>query len=1522
MATEDQLRDYLKRAAADLHRSRQRLREVEQRISEPIAVVGIGCRFPGGVTSPEGLWRLVESGTDAITELPEDRGWAADHPDPAWRGGFLTSADRFDAGFFGISPREALALDPQQRLLLETSWEALERAGIDPLGLRGSRTGVFVGTNGQSYLRLLVHTKADVEGHTATGTAAAVLSGRLSYTLGLEGPTATIDTACSSSLLAMHLAAQSLRAGECSLALAGGATVMAMADVFAEFGRAGGLSPDGRCKAFADAADGTTWSEGVGVLVLETVSAAQRNGHEVLAVLRGSAVNHDGASSGLTVPNGPSQQRVIRAALENAGLSTSDVDAVEAHGTGTRLGDPIEARALLATYGQDRDRPLPLGSVKSNLGHTQAAAGVAGVIKMIMALRNGVLPKTLHVDTPSSHVDWSAGAVELLTSHQPWPETGRVRRAGVSSFGVSGTNAHVILEQAPAVEPAPTDAPVAAGTVAFALSARSAAALRAQARQLAEWPDQSQVDVAFSLATTRSTFAHRLVVTGRDRAELLGALAEDAPGAIRGVARTDVRTAFLFAGQGSQRAGMGARLHARFPVFAEALDEVAAHLDPLLDRPLRQVMFDDGEPLDRTGYAQPALFAFGVALFRLVESWGVRPSHLAGHSIGDLTAAHLAGVFSLPDACRLVAARARLMQALPAGGAMVAVEATEDEVLPLLTGHAGLAAVNGPNAVVLAGDEEPVTAVAAGFAARGRRTRRLRVSHAFHSPHMDPILADFAAVARTVSYAPPRLPVVSNVTGALAAELSTPDYWVRHVREPVRFGAGVAALRAAGVNTFVELGPDGVLSTLTRVNLEATGPLGEDEPAPVVVPMARADRDEEAAALDAAGRLHVSGAEVDWAAVHAGTGARRVPLPTYPFQRDRFWPEPAEPAVTESSVSSVDSWRYRSTWRPVPVDTDASLRGTWLVVVPTGFADDPWVADVVGALDTDVVRVEAGAPLPAGPFAGVLSLLGLDETLMSTVTLLTELDGVAAPVWCVTRGAVAVRHPDRLTAVTQAGLWGLGRVAAWEYPKRWGGLIDLPDTVDTEVAARLVAVLAGEDGEDQVAIRPAGVFGMRLVPAPSTSDEDWRPPTGTVLITGGTGTLGAHVARWLAAEGAEHLLLTGRRGPDAPGATELAAELTALGARVTFEACDAADRDDLVGLLARIPDQYPLRGVVHAAGVLDDGLLADVTADRLAGVLAPKAVAAAHLHELTRDADLEMFVLFSSFAATMGGPGQGAYAAANAMLDALAQHRRDLALPALSVAWGAWAGGGMAATPTVAARLRRGGIRPLPPARAIQALHQALGQGDTTLTVIDVDWSRFASTILPARPTHALDALPGARTVAPEPEAEHVAPFAGRLVDMSPPERSAALVKLVRSTVAGVLGFASVDQVEPGTPFKDLGFDSLMAVEFRDRLAAATSLRLPQGIVFDHPTPAALARHLLDQFAPDGSGPFADVDRLAATLAGADPATRAELAERLRVVLDRWDGTGTPAASEADDELMAASDDEVFEFIGKELGIS
>ncbi|MEC3981057.1 SDR family NAD(P)-dependent oxidoreductase, partial [Amycolatopsis sp. H20-H5] len=998
---QEKIVDYLRRVTADLRGARERVEELESRGHEPIAIVGMGCRYPGGIASPEDLWQVAAEGVDAITGFPANRGWDLagsydpdpEHPGTSYTrsGGFLHSAGEFDPEFFGISPREALATDSQQRLLLEVSWEAIERAGIDPLALRGSRTGVFAGVMYSDYASTLSGDEFD--GFRGNGSAPSVASGRVAYTLGLEGPVVTVDTACSSSLVTMHLAAQALRGGECTLALAGGVAVMSTPEVFVEMSRQRGLAEDGRCKSFSDDADGVGWAEGVGVLVLEKLSDAQRLGHPVLAVLRGSAVNSDGASNGLTAPNGPSQQRVIRAALADAGLSTSDVDVVEGHGTGTVLGDPIEAQALLSTYGQDRETPLLLGSLKSNLGHTQAAAGVAGVIKMVLAMRAGQVPKTLHLGTPSSRVDWTEGSVELLTEQVVWPVVDRPRRAGVSSFGISGTNAHVIIEQAP--EPELTQqAPEPAGSptvVPWLVSGRSAAALDSQLVTLESFVDAdpalTPLDVGYSLATGRSVFEHRAVLLGDE--------------VVRGVAE-ERSAAMLFSGQGGQRLGMGRELYRRFPVFAESLDEIFAAFDVLLDRSLREVVWgEDAAALNRTGFAQPALFAVEVALFRLVRSWGIEPGFVAGHSIGEVAAAQVAGVFSLPDACALVAARARLMEALPAGGAMASLQAGEAEVTALLDGGVAIAGLNGPAAVVVSGTAEAVERVVAALEARGRKTKRLAVSHAFHSPLMDPMLAEFRRAIDGLSFEAPRIPVVSNVTGTFAsAELCTPEYWVRHVREAVRFADGVRTLRDAGVTSFVELGPDGVLSAM------ALETLGDDAGSVVAVPLLRKDRGEEDAVLSAVARLHVTGTVVDWKTFFAGTNAHRVDLPTYAFQHETLWPTPF-PAAGDLSAAGLVSAVHPLLGASVSLaGTDGELFTGRLSVATHRWLADHAVGDTVlfpgtGFLELavragdqvgcdQVEELTLAAPLVLGPEDAVVlqvSVGGPDDSGRRSVTV-------------------------------------------------------------------------------------------------------------------------------------------------------------------------------------------------------------------------------------------------------------------------------------------------------------------------------------------------------------------------------------------------------------------------------------------------------------------------------------------------------------------------------------------------------
>ncbi|MFI6339609.1 SDR family NAD(P)-dependent oxidoreductase [Streptomyces sp. NPDC050535] len=1055
----------------------ERLRRLNAELSaashEPIAIVGMGCRYPGGVRSPEELWDLVAAGRDAITGFPRNRGWDLDElyaPEPGTHGksyvregGFLHDADVFDPGFFEISPREAMAMDPQQRLLLETSWEAIERAGIDPTTLRGSRTGVFVGIAHQEYGAPMHKSPEGLDGYLLTGKAPAVASGRISYVWGLEGPAVTIDTACSSSLVTLHLAAQALRNGECSLALAGGVTVMTMPGVFIEFSRQRGLAPDGRCKPFASGADGTAWGEGVGLLLLERLSDARRNGHQVLAVVRGSAINQDGASNGLTAPNGPSQQRVVREALADARLTADQVDAVEAHGTGTTLGDPIEAQALLATYGKDRpaDRPLWLGSVKSNIGHPQCAAGAAGVIKMVMAMRHGTLPKTLHLDEPTPHVNWSAGAVELLAESRPWPETGdRPRRAAVSAFGVSGTNVHLILEQAPeeAAAPAAGDVPVGAdGPVPWIVSARSEEALRAQAEKLRDFAaadaDLDIADVGRSLVTSRALLEHRAVVLGHDRDALLSGLTSlsdgvESAGVVRGVAGDFGDTVFMFPGQGAQWAGVARQLYEVFPVFARSLDEIcerfAVHL-PFDLKPL--LLADEIAERERTDIAQPALFTLQVSLYRLLSLYGPRPSHLIGHSVGEIAAAHVSGAIDLDSATRLVAARGRVMQQVTERGAMLAVRAPEADVSSMLSGYDGLgiAAVNGPESVVVSGVRDEVHALRERLVGGGTSAKLLAVDHAFHSPLMDPVLDEFAVSIGELSTGELAIPIVSTRLGreATLQELTSVEHWVNHVREPVRFYDAVEYARTAGASVFLEVGPGATLASITK---EAFAGEGVDDA--MVVSSSRRDRGAAEALLGALAELHVRGGAVDWEALFGAR--RRVDLPTYAFERQRYWLDftvgadaadvasaglsaPAHPLLgamvdhpRTGEVVFTDQWSLRTHgWL-----ADHAVFGT--VVVPaTAYMDLALsVGDFVGCAAIDELSLEVPLVLPRSGDVQVRVVVGAaDETGHRSLDVYSRLGEDAGTVGGWTRHATGSVSPG--TPQQAAGTDDARSLAVW-----------------------------------------------------------------------------------------------------------------------------------------------------------------------------------------------------------------------------------------------------------------------------------------------------------------------------------------------------------------------------------------------------------------------------------------------------------------------------------------------------------
>ena len=1635
-ATEARLREYLKRAVTDLRTARRSLTEHQARAGEPLAVIGIGCRFPGGINTPDDLWEAVRDGRDLVGPFPVDRGWDLDALyDPTGErfgtsyvkeGAFLDELAMFDAGFFGISPREALAMDPQQRIILEVAWEAFEHARIDPTSLHGTRTGVYVGATDFDYGRQLAKIPPELEGNVMIGRSGAVTSGRIAYFLGLHGPAVTVDTMCSSSLVATHLAVKSLRTGDCSLAVVGGTTALSTPEGFIEFSRQKALSRDGRCRAFAAGADGTGWAEGVGVVLLERLSDARRHGHRVLALIRGSAINSDGASNGLTAPNGTAQRRVIEQALADARVAPGEVDAVEAHGTATLLGDPIEANALLSVYGRGRpaDRPLWLGSFKSNLAHSASASGVAGVIKTVMALHQEELPRTLHVDEPTPRVDWSSGTVRLLTENRPWRRGERPRRAGVSAFGASGTNAHVILEEAPADAVPGQDGEAPAGgepstgegrsgpavTVAdlpWVVSGHTADALRAQARRLAAHlraaPDPAAPDVAFSLATTRAALTHRAVVVGPDRRSLLDGLDALAAGtehsrSVLGRAADSRRPVFLFPGQGAQWAGMARRLLDESPAFRVAFDACATALAPYTDWSLAAVLAGDDESwLDRVDVVQPALWAVMVALAETWRALGVEPAAVAGHSQGEIAAACVAGALSLDDGARVVALRSRAIAEadLPPGGMLsVALPRAAAEKLLADDGQVlSLAAVNGASSVVVSGPVGALDALTDRLRTDGVRHRRIPVDYASHSPHVEALREPVLTALAGITPRPGRVPLYSSVTGAvLDTSVMDAEYWFRNLRATVELDQVVRALVASGHDAFLEVSPHPVLLPPIGETLDELTEQSRAPSEPLLIGTLRRDDDGIDALLLAAGTAFCAGVRVDWGRVTDGDGVAAVDLPRYAFQRRRYWLDPAPGGVsprngpdtaapegsspgaggtpdgasspTETAFwSAVDagdvpgllallddrpagdqptgedltvgdllprlarwrastrdravvgSWRYHVTWQPAAPGGTARLTGTWLLLVPAGtpagspaaaLADEVTRAlsehgarpAVVGVDAATVTRDTLSAQVTAsldGPLTGVLSMLatvpgdrpghpGVPIGLAAHTATVQALGdaGITAKLWVLTSGAVRVTGDDPLDAPEQATSWGLGRVVALERPTLWGGLVDVPAVLGESGRARLVTVLAGLGDEDQLAVRRGGVFVRRLVRGGGEGEgTDWTAPE-CVLLTGGTGGIGAQIARYLARGGTRRLILLSRRGPKAPGAAELVAELAGLGAEAVAVAADTGDTEALTALRDAERDAgTPVTGVFHIAGAGRLESVESLGLDGLTDTVPAKVAGARALDRVFDGAEVREFVLFSSISSVWGSGEHGAYAAANAYLDALAEQRRARSLPGVSVVWGIWdpaESGGMAGN-LVEEQLRARGVPFMDPRLALRALGPVLASGRPVPVVARVEWPAFAPVFTSARPSPLLATIPEAVAALRPPEDPASGGddgFGDRVRSAPTAQRARLVLDAVRGQVAATLRMADPGDVDISRPLRELGFDSLTAVDLRNRLNALTGLRLRATVVFDHPDVRSLARVVLERLTASpgpSAGPSAAPPPTPPPTAAAPPST-------------------------------------------------
>lgn len=1458
----------------------------QHHVHEPIAIIGAACRFPGGVTNLETFWRLLDDGIDVIGDVPATR-WDIESlydPDPdaegkivSRSGGFLSDIDRFDPAFFEISPREAAEMDPQQRLLLEVSWEALENAGQTVANLRGSNTGVYVGISGNEYQQLGMAAAGTLNPYLFLGTTHSTGVARLSYWLGLQGPNLPVNTACSSSLVAVHLACRALRDGECSMAIAGGVNLLLAPESSVCLSRMRALSPTGRCHTFSADADGYVRSEGCGMIVLKRLSDAQRDGDAILAVIRGTAVNQDGRSNGLTAPNGPAQEDVIRRALSDAGVLPHEVDYVEAHGTGTPLGDPIEVQALAHVLGQARDpeRPLRIGSVKTNFGHAESAAGIAGLLKAVLALSHDRIPSSLHFHSPSPHVPWSKLPVRVVSESFSWGLSEKRRIAGVSSFGMSGTNAHVILEEPPRRQEKSSSE---ATMYLVPLSAKTPEALTALAKSYTSWlskTDSRLHDIAYTAGLRRSHFEHRssaVVATKEELATVLDAFASGQMPAGVVMAKAAARppkVVFVFSGQGSQWLGMGRQLYLDEPVFRDAISACDAALRKETGYSIIDELHkpENTSRLAKTLVAQPALFAIEVALTRLLQSWGIVPSALIGHSVGEIAAAHIAGMLDLDQAARLVSLRARIMQKATGLGKMVSVSLTEDAARKTIAGsedRIGIGAINDPGSVVLSGDIEAVDKLVGELSARGVTVRPLRVDYAFHSPQMEPLSAEFLSALGKLDSKPATISMISTVTGKpiLANEVDA-AYWARNIRHTVRFSDAVAAAVLDDSPVFVEVGPHPVLA----ISIEQT--LAAKKVDTAIIPTLRREKDERRQILMTVGALHAHGCAVDGKQFYPD-GGRIVTLPTYRWQRERYWLETHAGASSKTAFAKVfagDAQLYRVEWPEQSLRLSRTSRvGTWILLGPEsplmrdfarrlGRSGGLVVTASVGSFSTMLAEVQdRGTPLagiiywsvdagseqqhslpPDQAIHACAAMLHLVQALVRT--------GISTRLHIVTRSAVAV-FPGETVSLANSPLWGFGRVIMQEHPELGCKLIDIDIAAEGSLESLWREVLSDDD-ETNVVWRGEKRMVARLVKASvsmtTAVPNACRP--GTVIVTGGLGALGLQVARRLwERHRVEHLILVGRRAPSADTFAEIE-RMRTEGASVTIANVDVSDLHAVRSLIASISDDRPLRGIIHAAGVLDDGSITKQTPERLAGVFGPKVRGAWNLHEATRDFPPDFFVMFSSAAGILGNPGQSSYAAANTFIDALAARIRASGGNASSLAWGPWDGQGMAAALSDGdrARLRRAGVIAMGATSAMELLDLALQMPDVLLVPIRFDFEAYASHEMTVPPMLRELVFSSSQTTA-WPEAPASTPMLALIPES---QRFAHTLAVIRQSAAAVLGLSGVEAVPSDKSLFELGLDSLMAAELRNRIAKSSGIRIGVNAIMQTSTPKDLVAVLL-----------------------------------------------------------------------------